>query len=90
MIVAAGLAVLLAAAPSTQFLGPGRWNVDAALSRSFEFGSSQRVQFRWEVFNVFNEVNLGLPVSDLNSPNFGRIFSAGPPRLMQFAVKVLY
>jgi len=26
----------------------------------------------------------------LNSPNFGRIFSAGPPRLMQFALKLIF
>jgi hypothetical protein len=35
-------------------------------------------------------VNLGLPVADLNSPNFGRIFSAGAPRLMQFGAKLLF
>jgi hypothetical protein len=70
--------------------GPGYTNVDASLVRTFPLAGRSQVQFRWEVFNVFNEVNLGLPVADLNSPNFGRIFSAGPPRLMQFAVKVLY
>jgi len=70
--------------------GPGYTNVDASLVRTFPLAGRSQVQFRWEVFNVFNEVNLGLPVADLNSPSFGRIFSAGPPRLMQFAVKVLY
>ena len=50
----------------------------------------KRLQFRAEVFNVTNRINLGLPVADLNSPNFGRIFSAGPPRLMQFALKVIF
>jgi hypothetical protein len=70
--------------------GPGYTNVDASLVRTFPLTGRAQVQFRWEVFNVFNHVNLGLPVADLNSPNFGRIFSAGPPRLMQFAVKVLY
>ena len=33
---------------------------------------------------------LGLPVADLNSANFGRVFSAGPPRLMQFALKLMF
>jgi hypothetical protein len=69
---------------------PGYANVDASLVRTFPLAGRSQVQFRWEVFNVLNHVNLGLPVADLNSPNFGRIFSAGPPRLMQFAVKVLY
>jgi hypothetical protein len=37
-----------------------------------------------------NRANFGLPVADLSSVNFGRIFSAGPPRLMQFAVKLMF
>ena len=47
-----------------------------------------RLQFRAEIFNLFNTVNFGLPVADLNSVNFGRIFSAGPPRLTQFGLKL--
>ncbi len=40
--------------------------------------SATRLQFRAEAFNVTNHVNFGLPVADLNSPNFGRIFSCRP------------
>ena len=29
-------------------------------------------------------------VADLNSPNFGRLLSAGPARLLQFGVKLLF
>jgi hypothetical protein len=29
-------------------------------------------------------------VGDLNSPNFGRILSASSPRLIQFAVKMMF
>jgi hypothetical protein len=42
------------------------------------------------MFNVANHANFGLPVADLNSPSFGRILSAGQPRLMQFAAKLLF
>jgi hypothetical protein len=70
--------------------GPGYANVDMSLVRDFSLGSAVRLQFRAEVFNLTNRVNLGLPVADLNSPNFGRIFSAGPPRLMQFALKLIF
>ncbi len=70
--------------------GPSYANVDLALVRDFAMASDTRLQFRAEVFNLLNRANFGLPVADLNSPNFGRIFSAGPPRLMQFALKLMF
>jgi hypothetical protein len=70
--------------------GPAYTNVDVSLVRNVSFGDGPRLQLRAESFNVLNHPNFGLPVADLNSPNFGRILSAGPPRLMQFAVKVSF
>jgi hypothetical protein len=70
--------------------GPGYTNVDLALVREFRFVRDSRLQVRAEVFNVANHANFGLPVADLNSPSFGRILSAGPPRLMQFAVRLSF
>jgi hypothetical protein len=69
---------------------PAYTNVDVALVRTFTLTGDLRLQVRAESFNVANHPNLGLPVGDLNSPNFGRILSAGPARLMQFAVKVMF
>jgi hypothetical protein len=92
-------AAFQAAAPGTYgtmpidgILGPGRWNVDMGLSRSFPLGSRQ-MQFRWEIFNVFNTMTPNNPVSALNSSDFGRVTSlaAGTaPRIMQLAVKYLF
>lgn len=70
--------------------GPAYTNVDMALVRDFSLVRDTRLQIRAEVFNLANHPNFGLPVADLNSPSFGRILSAGPPRLMQFAVKLLF
>jgi hypothetical protein len=70
--------------------GPAYANVDFALVRDFAMASDTRLQFRAEVFNLLNHANFGIPVADLNSPNFGRIFSAGPPRLLQFALKLAF
>ena len=70
--------------------GPSYANVDASLVRDFALTGETRLQFRAEVFNVTNKANFGLPVADLNSPNFGRILSAGSPRLMQFAAKLIF
>jgi len=70
--------------------GPSYTNVDMSLVRTFDLTADVRLQFRAEVFNVANHPNFGLPVADLNSANFGRILSAGPPRLMQFALKLMF
>jgi hypothetical protein len=69
--------------------GPSYASLDLSLVRDFPISSS-RLQVRAEMFNVLNHVNLGLPVGDLNSPSFGRILSAGAPRLMQFGVKWIF
>jgi hypothetical protein len=70
--------------------GPGYANLDVSLVRILALTRSIRLELRAESFNLTNHVNLGLPVADLNSSNFGRILSAGPPRLMQFAVKLIF
>jgi hypothetical protein len=70
--------------------GPAYTNIDFALIRDIPFVHTTRLQVRAEVFNLANHANFGLPVGDLNSPSFGRILSAGPSRLMQFAAKLLF
>jgi hypothetical protein len=68
------------------YYGPSRLQNDLAVTRTFPVGP-HAFQFRWEVFNVMNTSNFNNPTSALNSTNFGRILSAGDPRIMQFAFK---
>jgi hypothetical protein len=70
--------------------GPAFTDVDASLTRTFAIAETWRLQFRAEGFNIGNHPNFGLPVADLNSPNFGEILSAGSARLMQFALKLAF
>ncbi len=56
------------------FHGPGLYNVDLSLSRSFSFpwpGESGRLSLRADFFNALNHVNLNPPDSVLASPTFG-------------------
>jgi len=85
-------------APFT-IVNPNNLQNDFALTRTFKIAGAQSVQFRWEVFNVINHVNLGsVPagtntaglVTALNSASFGQIQTAGDPRIMQFALKFTY
>ncbi len=70
--------------------GPSLTNFDMAVARTFPLFSEERnLEFRWEVFNVFNTPQFGLPERNLSSTSAGRISSlAGDPRVMQFALKL--
>jgi len=67
--------------------GPSRFQLDMGVVRNFRLWEAHTLQFRWEAFNLPNYVNPDNPTSALNSPNFGRILSAGDPRIMQAALK---
>jgi hypothetical protein len=70
--------------------GPGIADVDLSLFKYFTIDESRRVQFRAECFNLLNHPNFGLPENDLESPAFGQILQAGPPRLLQLALKFVF
>ncbi len=72
--------------------GPGFANVDFGLFKDFPgFWESHRLQFRSEIFNLFNRPNFANPVNNLSAVNFGQINNTvGDPRLIQFALKYLF
>jgi hypothetical protein len=68
--------------------GPGFWKVDLALSRLVSLAATSNLEFRVEVFNLFNRFNWGLPNVNLGAGTFGRITTmTGDPRIMQFGIK---
>lgn len=83
--------------------GPGQITFNTALQRSFKITERQSLMVRWEVFNIANHANLGLPsvAAPLGgaTPTFGEpsvgsayggAFAGGigaQPRIMQFALK---
>jgi len=74
--------------PRNSIKGPGFHKVDLALSRLVSVGATSNVEFRVEVFNLFNTFNWGLPNTNFGSGTFGRITTqAGDPRIMQFGIK---
>lgn len=70
--------------------GPGLANVDFSLFKAFTIRERTALQFRAECFNVLNHANFSVPVSDLNSANFGRILESGPARLLQIALRLTF
>ena len=72
------------------FRGPGSFNVDFGLHKDFPMGERLKWQFRFESFNLFNNVNLRNPNGTVTSGNFMKITSADDPRILQFALRLEY
>ncbi len=81
--------------------GPGTWQFDVALSRTFQFRERQRIEFRAEAFNVTNSFIPGCEgacptgvtggvTTNLNQNTFGQITTSRAARIMQFALKYVF
>ena len=76
------------------FNGPGLANVNLNIMKTARLPWFVRdgatIQFRGEIFNLFNRVNLGIPVSDLSNPLFGRSTTQSLPRSVTFGIRLQY
>ncbi len=72
------------------FRGPALKTVDFAVFKNSKVKERLNVQFRAEMFNLFNRVNLFIPDGNLGSPTFGRSTAAFPARQIQFGLKFLF
>jgi hypothetical protein len=71
--------------------GPRQVRFDAALSKEIQVREGTALELRWEVFNVFNQVNLALPSGDLSDSEFNQISNTiGGPRTMQFGARLRF
>src|SRR4029077_12430692 len=78
-------------APRTICCGPHISNTDFALLKTFKISETRRVDFRAELFNIFNHTQFFNP--DGNSSDgaqFGQVTQARDPRLVQFALKFFF
>lgn len=68
--------------------GPGNNIFDFALQKQFRVREGHTIALRAESFNTFNHPNWGIPGPNPDfGPFFGKIFTSGDPRRMQFAAR---
>jgi hypothetical protein len=72
--------------------GPGLVDFDFSVHKKIPLSETRYVQFRAEIFNVFNHTNYSNPDGHYQDglSGFGLITSAGDPRLLQFALKFFF
>jgi len=85
--------------PRNAIIGPGFGDTDLSIIKNVKMTGAARVQLRLEVFNLFNQANLGQPgrIATVGSTSFGVISNtrfptgdSGSSRQVQFAAKVLF
>jgi hypothetical protein len=69
---------------------PRLTNLDFGLLRNFALSDRFKLQFRAESFNITNTPPFGAPNYTLGTTGFGALTSAGNPRDVQFALKLVY
>lgn len=87
-----------AAAPDTRrgtcgvgtLQGPGAQTWDFSLRRRFGLTERFNLQFQADIFNAFNRANFRDLDSNLNNGGFGQISTTGPPRNIQFGLKLTF
>ncbi|MGC2527044.1 MAG: carboxypeptidase regulatory-like domain-containing protein [Candidatus Acidiferrum sp.] len=84
--------------PRNFLRGPGVWQLDLALGKSIPIKEQFQIDFRAEVFNIFNRAMYANPDGLISASDFGRIYlplnttpvGLGTPRQMQFMLKLRF
>lgn len=72
-------------------VGPASHVLDTGFMKDFRIHEQKYLQFRWEMFNALNEVNLGNPVVAMGSgARTGEISGSGDARIMQVGLKFVF
>jgi hypothetical protein len=74
-------------------IGPGIQNLDLAMTRTVRLSDTRRAQFRADFYNALNHPNFVAPPTMQNfadSTDFGALFVARSPRILQIGLKFLW
>jgi hypothetical protein len=73
--------------------GPGIWQTDLTLNKSFKLTERFKLEARLEAYNLFNRLQLANPTVDFNSVNFGKITAklvAYNGREIQYGLRLVF
>jgi hypothetical protein len=70
---------------------PGRFRENVSIARSFALRERAHLDFRWEIYDMFNLKTWSNPVSaDLSNAQFGQVTNASGNRTMQGGLKLIF
>ena len=82
--------------PRSVCCGPGINNVDFSMLKDTQIDERFKMEFRAEMFNLFNHAQFSKVDGNISDGDpsqggtFGKVLQARPPRLVQFALKLIW
>jgi hypothetical protein len=84
--------------PKDVIRGPGVSNSDVTVFKNIPIGGTRRLQFRWEIYNVFNATQFATVDSTARfdaagnqvNTRFGQVITTRSPRVMQIALRFVF
>lgn len=70
--------------------GPSRTNLDVSLSKNTAITERLNLQFRAELFNIFNHAEFNNPNLSYTSGTFGQISTTADPRIIQLSLRLSF
>jgi hypothetical protein len=88
----------LGSASQVLLYGPGTNNWDLSILKNFPLWERLRLQFRCEMYNAFNHTQYSSldtnarfdPAGRQVNQRFGAVVAASDPRIMQFALRLMF
>jgi hypothetical protein len=77
--------------PRNFLRGPGVFNIDTAVQKTFAVTERVNFMLRGEFFNLLNHANFGMPGTNASAPNtLGIINGAADPRILQLGARLTF
>ncbi len=77
--------------PRNVLEGPGFFNVDSSIAKSFHLTERVTLQARGDFFDLFNNPHFNAPGANVASTStFGKISGAGDPRIVQLSIRLRF
>ncbi|HEY6338046.1 MAG TPA: hypothetical protein VIW68_06095, partial [Candidatus Sulfotelmatobacter sp.] len=76
--------------PRAVCCGPGLNQWDITVSKHISLTEAKYLQFRADIFNLFNKTLFVNPDGNFSDTTFGQVQQARDPRLVQFALKFYF
>jgi len=73
--------------PRSICCGPGIYNTDMSFNKSTQLGERLRMEFRADIFNIWNHAQFTSVDGNIGDTTFGQVLHVRDPRLVQFALK---